>query len=114
MKSSIHVLTSANNFQRIKEKELENEAKVKEKEERARKREQKRKGYSRFSEEELVIFCTRYENGYDISTDDRYNQWIAIYHPRCGDTPKGKILHTIICLLLGLLVSSSEHFLMLH
>ena len=70
---SIRVLTSADNLQRIKEKELEKEAKVKEREERARKREQKRKGYPPFSEEELVKSCTRYENGYNISTDHRYN-----------------------------------------
>ena len=42
MKSSIRVLTSAENLQRIKEKEREKQAKLKEKEERVRRREERR------------------------------------------------------------------------
>ena len=34
-----------------------------------------------FSEEELLRFQTRFENGYDIKTDERYNRWLQMYHP---------------------------------
>ena len=34
-----------------------------------------------FTMEEIELFQTRYENGYDISTDSRYNDWLAKYHP---------------------------------
>ena len=85
---SIRVLISAENLQIIKEKEQEKQAKLKEKEERAKRREERRglrKSHPKtlpFSEEELVKFSTRYDNGYDLSTDDRYNEWLAIYHPK--------------------------------
>ena len=91
--NSIRVLTSAENLQRIEEKEQEKQAKIKEKEERLRRREERRrlqksqklqKSYLPFSEEELVRFSTRYENGYDITTDERYNEWLAVYHPKGG------------------------------
>lgn len=39
-----------------------------------------------FSEEELVKFAQRYENGYDITTDDQYNAWLQILHPTEGKT----------------------------
>ncbi len=34
----------------------------------------------RFSESELAKFSTRYENGYDITTDERYNVWLEMFH----------------------------------
>ena len=34
-----------------------------------------------FSEEEVCRFQTRFENGYDIKTDERYNRWLEMYHP---------------------------------
>jgi hypothetical protein len=34
-----------------------------------------------FSSEELERFETRYENGYDIFTDERYVAWLHKYHP---------------------------------
>ena len=34
-----------------------------------------------FTEEEITLFQTRYENGYDISGDDRYRQWLCKSHP---------------------------------
>ena len=34
-----------------------------------------------FSEKELCLFQTRFENGYDIDSDDRYNRWLRMYHP---------------------------------
>ena len=37
-----------------------------------------------FSVEKLVMFNTRYENGYDLSTDSHYNEWPAQYHPQKG------------------------------
>lgn len=29
-----------------------------------------------FTEKELQLFETRFENGYDLTTDDRYNAWL--------------------------------------
>ena len=34
-----------------------------------------------FSPEELEKFECRYENGYDLNTDGRYNSWLRMYHP---------------------------------
>ena len=34
-----------------------------------------------FSEKELCLFQRRFENGYDIDSDDRYNRWLRMYHP---------------------------------
>ena len=34
-----------------------------------------------FTEEELLKFQTRYENGFDLVTDDRYNKWLTATHP---------------------------------
>ena len=34
-----------------------------------------------FSMDELEHFEHRYENGYDIKTDSRYNRWLKMYHP---------------------------------
>lgn len=73
-KSSMRVLTSSENMRRIAEKEREKADKLKAKEERARKREQKQ---FQFSAEEIVKFTTRYENGYDITSDSRYNAWLT-------------------------------------
>jgi hypothetical protein len=29
-----------------------------------------------FTEEEIKLFETRFENGYDLRTDERYNAWL--------------------------------------
>jgi hypothetical protein len=43
--------------------------------------------HSEFSAEELEKFECRYENGYDLITDERYNRWLRMYHPdECHDT----------------------------
>ena len=34
-----------------------------------------------FSDEETARFRTRFEEGYDIKTDGRYNQWLQQHHP---------------------------------
>ena len=34
-----------------------------------------------FSVEELQLFTKRYENGYDLRNDDRYNIWLHVTHP---------------------------------
>ena len=98
VKSSLRVLTSSENLQRIEEKAKKKEAQLQEKEERARKREEKRllkaqqkvpqsKGQVYFSEDK---FKTRYENGYDLLTDDRYNLWVATYASSLvSTTPRG-------------------------
>ena len=36
-----------------------------------------------FSSNELLKFQRRYENGYDLKHDIRYNTWLEIYHPTC-------------------------------
>ena len=91
----------------MEEKEKEKQRKAREKEERAKQRQVKKalkeqqkqqqqrpkscpqkKASSRitFSEEELAKFTRRYENGYDIATDERYNAWLQIFHPTEGKT----------------------------
>ena len=103
---SIRVLTSSENLKKMEEKEKEKQRKAREKEERAKQRQAKKalkeqqkqqqqrpkrvcpqkKASSRitFSEEELAKFTRRYENGYDIATDERYNAWLQIFHPTEG------------------------------
>ena len=34
-----------------------------------------------FSEEQISLFDTRYENGYDLCTDEDYVDWVNINHP---------------------------------
>lgn len=34
-----------------------------------------------FTEEEDHIFSRRLEEGFDITTDERYNLWLKTYHP---------------------------------
>ena len=42
--------------------------------------------HTEFSGEELERFECRYENGYDLTTDERYNMWLHMYHPdECHD-----------------------------
>ena len=92
---SSRVLTSAENLKRLEEKEREKERKAQEKEERSRKRESKKQvrhdlstrpvpelGISEpFSQSEHEKFSHRYENGFDIATDPRYNAWLNAFHP---------------------------------
>ena len=105
-KSSLRVLTSSDNLKRIEEKGKEKLKKAQEKEERAKLREEKRllkeqqrllkqqqKGSQvnrkqktqqksiTFSENEVAKFVQRYENGYDITTDECYNLWLKVFHP---------------------------------
>jgi hypothetical protein len=43
--------------------------------------------HTEFSAEELEKFEYRYENGYNLNTDERYNRWLRMYHPdECCDT----------------------------
>ena len=46
-----------------------------------------------FSEQELAKFTRRYENGYDIATDERYNAWLRIFHLTKGKTSVPCKLH---------------------
>ena len=41
----------------------------------------KRKTPADFSQEELAKFEKRFEEGYDLTTDERYNLWLKINHP---------------------------------
>ena len=34
-----------------------------------------------FSVEEFSLFTKRFDNGYDLKTDERYNLWLSIAHP---------------------------------
>ena len=43
-----------------------------------------------FSEVGLKRFSIRYENGYDIKSDERYNAWLRIYHPKEKLTEQGR------------------------
>ena len=51
-----------------------------------------------FSEAELRRFLIRYENGYDIKSDERYNAWLKRYHPTEKPTKKSMFIymHNII------------------
>ena len=42
---------------------------------------------SQFSEEEEAKFATRFENGYDLLHDKRYNQWLSERHPKYERQP---------------------------
>ncbi len=37
-----------------------------------------------FTEGEIKLFERRYENGYDLEGDDRYNYWLKCYHPEAN------------------------------
>ena len=37
-----------------------------------------------FTEREIALFETRYENGYDVIGDDRYSQWLSTTHPEAA------------------------------
>lgn len=39
-----------------------------------------------FTEQEMKKFTTRYENGYDLKSDERYNLWLKVYHPESHTT----------------------------
>lgn len=39
-----------------------------------------------FTEAEEALFKRRYEEGYDLTRDTRYNQWLQCFHPRPDDT----------------------------
>ena len=105
-KCSLRVLTSSENLKRIEDKEKEKQRKAHEKEERAKlreakkllkeqkKRPQKKQTIPRqksphgnvtsnnsFSQSEIAKFTRRHENGYDITTDERYNMWLQLFHP---------------------------------
>lgn len=104
-KVSLRVLTSSDNLKRIEEKEKEKQRKAREKEDRAKTRESKRllkvqqkrpqkklttqkcpqgtvsSESITFSESEVAKFARRHENGYDITTDERYNMWLDMFHP---------------------------------
>ena len=34
-----------------------------------------------FTNEEKKRFVKRWENGYDLTTDEKYNHWLKRYHP---------------------------------
>lgn len=34
-----------------------------------------------FSEQEIALFTRRWENGYDLTIDERYNTWLSMNHP---------------------------------
>jgi len=44
-------------------------------------------GEQDFSEQEQILFERRFEEGFDITSDERYNTWLAQFHP---DYARGK------------------------
>ena len=55
-----------------------------------------------FSHQEHTKFTKRYENGYDIKTDQRYNKWLEIYHPTDSQCIHGNcltkcVIYKMIC-----------------
>ena len=41
-------------------------------------------GEQDFSEQEQILFERRFEEGFDITSDERYNTWLAQFHPDYG------------------------------
>ena len=41
-------------------------------------------GEQDFSEQEQILFERRFEEGFDIKNDERYNTWLAQFHPGIG------------------------------
>ena len=52
-----------------------------------------------FSEAELKRFSIRYENGYDIKLDERYNTWLRRYHPK--EKLTGQYVHIHILIIIN-------------
>ena len=42
---------------------------------------------SNFTRKEEELFATRFENGFDLKHDLRYNLWVEINHPECSSVP---------------------------
>ena len=69
-----------------------------------------------FSEAELKRFSIRYENGYDIKSDERYNAWLRRYYPTEKPTKRGifkrKINYTasfaLTCMFFNLSIKHNE------
>ena len=104
-KSCGRVLTSLENIRKMEAAELEKKEKDRLKEERKAKRALKKKskhqvkkdkeGVSKaveteFTAEELKLFERRFENGYDLTTDKRYNLWLKNNHPEEGQSICGQ------------------------
>lgn len=87
-KQSNRVLTSLENMRAMEEKQRKKEEEAKKKEEKRLQREKKKsqkknpkkrtgtKYGAHFSASEIELFERRLENGYDLTTDSRYNQWL--------------------------------------
>ena len=54
-------------------------------------------GEGSFTEDEIKLFETRLENGYDLTIDDRYNAWLKTKCPRAGDGLQEPSLESSIC-----------------
>ena len=39
-----------------------------------------------YTEDDELLFQRRYEEGYDLTTDERYNQWLKFNHPNSALT----------------------------
>ena len=90
-KSCGSLLTSQSNLEQLKLKEKEKEEKRRVPEEKRLEREQRKiekanlkKGKADFTPKEIELFTTRFDNGYDLKHDTRYNLWLKINHPHCS------------------------------
>ena len=95
-KSCGSLLTSRSNLKQLELKEKEKEEKKRVQKEKQLEREQKKlakktklkKVYtSNFTRKEEELFATRFENGFDLKHDLRYNLWVEINHPECSSVP---------------------------
>ena len=46
---------------------------------------------------EVKKFSLRYENNYDITTDERYNAWLEMYHPSEVESQHPKAIQPSRC-----------------
>ena len=90
-KQSSRVLTSRENLEALEEKQKKKEEAMQRKAERKRQHEERKeekemkkqqktkKASGNFTAKEIELFTKRYDNGYDLKTDGRYNQWLQVY-----------------------------------
>ena len=101
-KKCSRVLTSKENLEAMEEKKKKKEEEIKKKAEMKKLREEKQKERQAnklkkiakpidFTAEEIQLFQRRFDNGYDIKTDHRYNQWLKV-HDAPSDRASSKLL----------------------
>lgn len=54
-----------------------------------------------FTDEEMEKFRHRYEEGYDLDIDDRYNEWLGMYHGKPAQSTLASLGHSFVGLDLS-------------